>query len=89
MSTDPEEMRRRGRVGALVTAGRYDGRLLTTKARETFIASFWEQARAEAMARGETITDDEARRRGEFLRRAHYQRLANKSVRARSRATAQ
>ncbi len=82
-------MARRGRVGALVTLSRYDGRLITQRAREAFIASFWEQARAEAMGRGETITDAEARRRGEFLRRAHYQRLANKSVRARSRAAAQ
>ena len=81
---DPE-MARRGRIGALVTNGRHNGTAITANARATFIASFAEQARIEAAANGETITDAEAARRGEFLRRAHYSRLALRSARSRSR----
>lgn len=79
------DMATRGKLGALVTNSRYDGREITARARETFISSFADQARAEAAARGEEITDVEAARRGEFLRRAFYVRLSLKSVRARSR----
>jgi hypothetical protein len=88
VSTDPRDMAARGRIGAYVTNGRYSGTVLTTKARRTFIDSFAERARSEAAARGEEITDDEAARRGEFLRRAHYARLAMRSVESRRRKAA-
>jgi hypothetical protein len=78
-------MAARGRIGALVTNSRYSGDTLTSKARKSYIESFADRARAEAAARGEEITDVEAARRGEFLRRAHYARLALKSVASRSR----
>jgi hypothetical protein len=79
------EMAYRGRLGALVTHSRYSGTATTAKARETFIASFAEQARKEAAAKGEQIDEVEAARRGEFLRRLHYTRLSYKSMQARAR----
>jgi hypothetical protein len=89
MSTPDPEMVYRGRLGALVMHSRYDGAATTAKARATFIASFTEKARKEALAKGEAISEAEAERRGEFLRRAHYTRLAYRSMQARaSRASA-
>lgn len=82
------DMATRGRIGALVTNGRYSGEAITSKARKTFIESFAEQARSDAAARGEEINDDEAVRRGEFLRRAHYARMAARSVASRRRKVA-
>jgi hypothetical protein len=81
-------MAARGRIGALVTNGRYSGQTITSKARSIFIESFAQQARTEAAARGEEITDAEATRRGEFLRRAHYARLAARSAQSRRRKAA-
>ena len=81
-------MAARGRIGAYVTNGRYDGSELTSKARRTFIHSFTDQARTEAASHGEEITDLEAERRGEFLRKAHYAAMAYRSVRARRRKAA-
>lgn len=75
MTPDSAEMARRGRLGALVTGSRYSGLALTAKARATFKSSFTERARSEAAARGETIDDQEAERRGELLRRLHYTRI--------------
>jgi hypothetical protein len=83
--SDPE-MAYRGRMGALVTHSRYNGTAITAKARETFIASFAAQARKEAAAKGEAIDEAEAARRGEFLRRLHYTKLAYRSMRARAKA---
>lgn len=81
-------MAQRGRIGAYVTNGRYPGHVVTGKARAAFIESFAAQARAEASTRGETLTDEEAARRGEFLRKAHYARLAVKSAQTRRRKAA-
>lgn len=81
-------MAARGRIGALVTNGRYSGDMITRKARATFIENFAAQARNEAAARGETIDDAEAARRGEFLRRAHYARMAARSAEVRRRKAA-
>lgn len=85
---DPREMARRGRIGALVTLSRHDPRDQTSVARARFIAGFAEKAIAEAEARGESITPEEAARRGEAARRAFYARLTRASVRARSRRPA-
>jgi hypothetical protein len=85
MSFDSREMSRRGRLGALTTLSRYGPTEINAKARATFIERFIAGARAEAEARGETITDAEAARRGEFARRAWYTRLAQRSVVARRR----
>jgi hypothetical protein len=84
MSTPDPEAVYRGRLGALTTHSRYGGTAITAKARATFIASFAEQARKEAAAKGETIDEAEAARRGEFLRRLHYTKLAYKSMQARA-----
>lgn len=81
---DSAEMARRGRMGALSTASRYSGLAITAKARATFINSFIERARAEALERGEVISDEEAIRRGELLRRLHYTRI--RRLRGRSAA---
>lgn len=62
-------------MGALATASRYSGHVITAKARETFRRSFVDKAYAEAAARGETIDEAEAHRRGELLRRLHYTRI--------------
>ena len=79
-------MAARGRLGALVTLSRYDRREINAKARATFIASFADKAAASAAERGETLTPEEAARRGEFARRAHYQRMALASAAARRRS---
>ncbi len=85
MAHDSREMARRGRIGAFVTLARYGPTEVNAKARATFIERFAAEAQADALARGETITDDEAARRGEFARRAWYSRLAQRSVTARRR----
>lgn len=72
---DSAEMARRGRLGALTTASRYSGLALTQKARDTFRQSFVTKAIEEAAERGERISDEEAHRRGELLRRLHYTRI--------------
>jgi hypothetical protein len=82
--SDPEAVYR-GQLGALVTHSRHSGTAITAKARETFIASFAEQARKEAAAKGEIIDDVEAARRGGYLRRLHYTKLAYRSMQARAR----
>lgn len=79
------DMAARGRIGALITNARYSGDEITSKARATFIQQFVHEARADALARGEILTDEEAARRGEFLRRAHYARMARRSALARSK----
>jgi hypothetical protein len=81
-------MAQRGRIGGLVTSSRYSGDQLTSKARAAFIESFAEQARVDAAARGEEITQEEATRRGEAARRAHYAKLALRSVQSRRRKAA-
>jgi hypothetical protein len=40
LAFDPDEMARRGRLGAAVTHSRYDGRELTAPARAAFAARF-------------------------------------------------
>lgn len=83
---DRVEMARRGRIGALVTNGRYGGLAATAAARRAFRESFTRDAAALAAARGETLTQEEVEARGELLRRAHYARLARLSVHARRRS---
>ena len=75
----------RGRIGAFVTLSRHDPRELTAPARAAFRARFVTDAHEAAAARGETISEAEAERRG-AARRAHYARLARASVLARSRS---
>lgn len=82
---DSREMARRGRIGALVTLSRHDPSRLTAPARARFRERFVENAKSEAQARGEDITEAEAARRGEAARRAFYAKLTHASVRARSR----
>lgn len=77
-------MAARGRIGAYVTHSRHNPAELTRKAREVFRTTHLvEQARSEAAARGEEITDAEAERRGKALLKAHYARMAQASIASR------
>jgi len=85
-SSHSAEMARRGRLGAYVTLSRHDPREINAKAREVFRTThFQEKARTEASERGEVLLDEEIARRAEYLRLAHYQRMAIASARARRR----
>jgi hypothetical protein len=76
---DPQEMARRGRIGAHVVLSRHDPRRLTEKARATYRASF------EVLVDPEGVLSTEERsRRAEHARRAHYTRLARLAALARS-----
>lgn len=75
---DPDEMARRGRIGALVLHSRHDPKETTAKARETFLSKF----EREVDPNGE-LPDDERRRRAEYAKKAHFARLARASAEAR------
>ena len=76
MSFSKEEQSLRGRIGGYTTASRYDTRSINTKARKTFRDSFDQRARDEAKARGEKITEAEAKRRGSMLYHLHFVRMS-------------
>ncbi len=77
---DPEEMARRGRIGAHVTHSRHDPRETTAKARATFMGRFERQVDP-----GLALPEEERRRRAEHARKAHFARLARLSADARRR----
>lgn len=77
ITIDPEEMSRRGRIGAHVLHSRYDGRELTKNAREAFRKQFLDQV-------DPNLPEDERQRRAEHLRKAHYARLSRLSQQARA-----
>src|SRR5215213_4976250 len=75
---DPEEISRRGRIGAHMLHSRHDSRETTAKARATFL----EQFECEVDPDG-TLSPEERRRRAEHARKAHFTRLARLSAAAR------
>lgn len=75
-----EEMALRGRIGALTLHSRYDSRVATSKARQTFLDRFQEEVDP-----GGVLSEDERIRRAGFARRAYFTRLALKSAQARRR----
>jgi hypothetical protein len=75
---DPEEMSRRGRIGAHVTHSRHDARELTAPAREAFLSKF-EQ---EVDPSGE-LSLEERQRRASHARRGYFAKLARMSALAR------
>jgi hypothetical protein len=70
-----------GRLGAYALHAR--GLTNTGPARAAFDSRFVAEARRLAAERGEVISDTEAERRAEFLRKAHFTRLGLRSADAR------
>lgn len=83
MSLSPEVAALRGRIGAHITHSRHDPRETTANARAAFLARFEREVDPDGL-----LPPDERRRRAEHARKAHFARLALRSVekRARSRA---
>ena len=77
---DPEEMSRRGRIGAHRLHALYDSKELTKPARAAFLARF----EREVDPTGK-LPEEERRRRAEHARKAHFSRLARLSANARRR----
>ena len=75
---DPEEMSRRGKIGAHRLHSRYDSKQLTEPARKAFLDRF----EREVDPAGK-LAPDERRRRAEHARKAHFLRLARLSAEAR------
>jgi hypothetical protein len=80
---DPEEMSRRGKIGAHTLHSQYDSRELTTAAREAFLRKFETQVDPD-----ETLPAEERKRRATHARKAHFARLALASARARKARSA-
>jgi hypothetical protein len=74
-----------GRLGAHIMHSRNDGRAVTAVARAKAQERFLVQARAEAAARGETVTEAELQRRAHHLKKAFYAAMAMKSVLVRAK----
>ena len=75
---DPEEMARRGRIGAHRLHALYDSKELTAPARAAFLAKFEREVDPAG-----TLPEEERRRRAEHARKAHFARLARLSANAR------
>ena len=75
---DPDEMSRRGRIGAHVTHSRHDPRELTAPAREAFLSKFEREVDPDGL-----LSPEERRRRAEHARKAHMVRISRLSVIAR------
>lgn len=78
LAFDPEEMARRGRIGAHVTHSRHDPRDLTAPAREAFLLRFEQEVDPDGV-----LSPDERRRRAEHARKAHMARISRLSAIAR------
>ena len=77
---DPEEMARRGRIGAHRLHALYDSRELTAPARAAFLARFEREVDP-----GGSLPEEERQRRAEHARKAHFGRLARLSAIARKK----
>jgi hypothetical protein len=75
---DPDEMARRGRIGAHVTHSRDDPRELTAPAREAFLSKFEREVDPDG-----ALAPEERRRRAEHARKAHMARISRLSAIAR------
>src|SRR5688500_772524 len=75
---DPEEMSRRGRIGAHRLHATHNPRETTAKARETFLTQFEREVDPDG-----TLSLEERRRRAEHAKKAHFARLARLSAAAR------
>lgn len=75
---DPEEMSRRGRIGAHRLHATHDPRETTAKAREVFLTQFEREVDPEG-----TLSAEERGRRAEHAKKAHFARMARLSAQAR------
>ena len=75
---DPAEMAARGRIGAYAAHSRHDLRELTASARAAFLQSFEDQVDPDKV-----LPAEERARRAAAARKAHFARLAYRSVAAR------
>ncbi len=78
LAFDPEEMARRGRIGAHVTHSRHDARELTAAARAAFRSKFEDEVDPDRV-----LPEAERLRRAERARKAHFAKLARLSANAR------
>ncbi len=76
---DPDEMARRGRIGAHRLHALYDSKELTAPARAAFLAKFEREVDP-----GLQLPPEERQRRAEHARKAHFARLARLSAIARA-----
>lgn len=81
MSLSPEQRSLRASIGGHARAGKYDGREITANARDGFRQRFLKQV-DEASP---DLPEPERQRRADHLLKAHMQRLALASSRARAR----
>jgi hypothetical protein len=79
LEIDPEEMARRGRIGAHVLHSRHDSSDIAARAREGLAKKYLDQVDPDR-----TLSEAERLRRAEHARRAHLARAARLSVLARS-----
>jgi hypothetical protein len=81
---DPEDMSRRGKIGAHIKHSRYDSRESTAPARQAFDRKFENQVDPEG-----TLSEEERLRRAQHARKAYFARLALASARARRKSVHQ
>jgi hypothetical protein len=77
------EARLRGRIGAYALHAAYDSRVVTQPARVAAAASLDARLLAEIDERSPSLPEAERLRRLEYARKAHFQRLALASAKAR------
>src|SRR5215212_4973983 len=75
---DPDEMSRRGRIGAHRLHATHDPRETTAKTREVFLTQFEREVDPDG-----ALSPEERRRRAEHAKKAHFARLARLSAAAR------
>ena len=80
LTYDPQEMARRGRIGAYSLHATHDPKETTKAAREAFMARFEREVDPDG-----TLSPEERARRAEAARKAYFAQLARKSAKARRR----
>jgi hypothetical protein len=80
LTYDPQEMARRGRIGAYRLHSTHDPKETTKAAREAFMARFEREVDPDG-----TLAPEERSRRAEAARKAYFAQLAHKSAKARRR----
>ena len=81
LSLSPEQRSLRASIGGNARAGKYDGREVTARARAGFLTKFLNEVDQATPG----LPEDERTRRAQHLLRAHMQRLALASSKARRR----
>ena len=80
LTYDPQEMARRGRIGAYRLHATHSPKETTKAAREAFMARFEREVDPDG-----TLAPEERARRAEAARKAYFAQLAHKSAKARRR----